>query len=87
MNPRRRSIDPGRELDALGRISADVIITAGLGAGRHFGAQCEILDAISDARIYGASAAACCRRIGISVSTAERWARRRQTVLDGLGDI
>lgn len=85
MNPRRRPIDARRELDALERISADVIITAGL-AGRHFGAQCEVLDAIADARIYGAGKAACCRRIGISISTAERWARRRQAVLDGLGD-
>ena len=87
MKPRRTAIDPYREAVALDRISVDVIITAGLGAGRHFGAQCEILDAIADAMIWGASKAACCKRIGISTRTAERWARRRQAVLDGLGDI
>ena len=87
MKPRRRPIDPAREARALDRMDPELIDTAAFGLGGHRGAQCRILDAIVDAMIYGASKVACCRRVDISASTAEGWARRRQAVLDALGDV
>jgi len=87
MNPRRRPIDPDREALALDRIDPEMVDTATFGLGGHVGAQCRVLDVISDSMNYGASKAACCRRIGISTRTAERWLRRRQAALDDLGDI
>ena len=85
MNPRRRSIDQRCERMALERIDPELVDTAAFGLGGHLGAQCCILDAIADARIYGASKAACCELIGVSDRTVERWSKRRQWLLDGIG--
>ena len=87
MNPRRRPIDADRERDALDRIPAQLIREAEWVKESHdLGIQCWILDAIADARIYGASKAACCELLNLSPSTVVRWQKRRQRFLDRVSD-
>ncbi len=84
MNPRRRPIDQRRERLALDRIGPELADTAAFGLGGHLGAQCHVLDVIADARIYGAWKAAWCGRVGVSERAVERWAKRRQRLLEGM---
>lgn len=87
MNPRRRPIDPAREIDALDRIPAQLIREAEWVKKSHdLGIQCWILDAISDAMIYGASLEACCELLDLNARTVQRWLRRRQIKLDEMSD-
>jgi len=82
-NPRGRVIDPAREALALERIPEFLIGDDPL---RGLGVQCRVLDVIADARIYGASKAACCELLDVSTKTVERWAKRRQRLCDALSE-
>ncbi len=89
MNPRRRIIDPDRELDALDRIPGHLIIRPGVEVDveLHIGQKIEIVIAIMDAWAYGAKVTACCELIGISTRTYERWKKRIGDVLNALGKV
>ncbi len=85
MNPRRRIIDPDRELIALDRIPDYLVLDHP--NPPHIGRKAETVMAIIDAQVYGARVTVCCELIGISTRTYERWKKRIGEVLNALGKV
>ena len=86
-NPRRRTIDPKREADALQRIPSHLIDIGfdGDARGLHIGQKAEIVFAIMDAWAYGARVSECCILIGVNTRTYERWKELILELLDTFG--